>query len=103
MQLLHSAYLTAILDCNKIKSCAIVHPIKEDPTLKIIKLPQLPRLSNQFTPFSSDSNARQLKSAAEAPLGVAEVYGVLYIASIRTPLCYCRLVASAGSQRALLD
>lgn len=46
MQLFHSAYLTAILDCNKIKSCAIVYPIKEEPTLKIIKLPQLPRLSS---------------------------------------------------------
>lgn len=103
MQLFHSAYLTAILDCNKIKSCAIVYPIKEEPTLKIIKLPQLPRLSSQFTPFSSDSNVKQLKSAAEAPLRVAEVYGVLYTASIGAPLRYCRLVAFAGSQRALLD
>lgn len=78
-QLFHSAYLIAILDCNKIKSCAIVHPIKEDPTLKIIKLPQLPCLSNRFTPFSFDSIVKQLQLAAEAPLWVAEVYGMLYI------------------------
>lgn len=79
MQLFHSAYLAAILDCNKIKLCAIVHPIKEGPTLKIIKSPQLSCLSNQFTPFSFDSIVKQLKSAAEAPPWVAEVYGMLYI------------------------
>lgn len=77
MQLFHSAYLTAISDCNKIKLCAIVHPIKEDPTLKIIKSPQLPCPPNQFTPFSFNSIVKQLKSAAEAPLWVAEVYSML--------------------------
>lgn len=37
MLFFHSAYFMAILDCNKIKSYAIVYPIKEDPTSKIIK------------------------------------------------------------------
>lgn len=99
MQLFHSAYLTAILDYNKIKSCAIVHPIKEEPALKIIKSPQLPCLSNQFTPFSFDSIVKQLKSAAGAPLWVAEVYSMVYIGWIGAPLHYYTPLVFVDSHR----